>query len=818
MTTSRALTDGWTVSATAGPVPERLRDCSVPATVPGVVHTDLLAAGLIPDPYLDDHESELSWIGRTEWRYTTSFPWQADGAGRHDLVCAGLDTLATVELNGTVLGRTANQHRSYRFDVTTLLRAGANDLVVTFASALDHAEQVDEREHRPHVNAHPYNAIRKMACNFGWDWGPDLVTAGIWRPIGIESWQRARIGSVRPLVTEAGAASATVTFHVQVSRAAEDAVLTVSARVGEAAASVAVPPGAEHVTLPVTVERPERWWPRGYGEQPLYDAEVVVADGATGLDSWRGRIGLRTIELDTADDGSGSPFIVRVNGEDVWVRGANWIPDDAFPSRVDRARYADRLRDATEANINLLRVWGGGIYESEDFYELCDERGILVWQDFLFACATYDEELLHDEVEAEAREAVTRLSAHASLAIWNGANENVWLAGDYGWRDQLAGKSWGGGFYDNLLPAIVGELDPTRPYIPNSPYSPAVEADPNDPSTGLVHLWDVWNRKDYTAYADHTPRFVSEFGFQGPPSWSTMTAAIHDDPLSPSSPVMLAHQKAEDGNRKLERGWQGHFPDPASLDDWHWTTQLNQARAIGFGIERFRSLAPYCRGTIVWQLNDCWPVVSWAAVDGYGRRKPLWHALRRAYSDRLMTVRREGEDVVLALINDAPEPLRGSVRVRRLSFAGEVLAEHVQDAAAAPRAVTSFALPSRVAAAGDPSAELLVADNPADDDVHRSVWFFDEDLRLALPAPRLTGSLSRVAGGYTLEVVAHTLVRDLTLHVDRLDPDATVDQQLVTLLPGERTRLQITSDAALDESALLTMPVLRTANDLVARR
>lgn len=826
MLVERSLGDGWVLTAVEGPVPAEVRDRTVPAAVPGVVHTDLLAAGLIPDPYLDYNEARLAWIGRTTWRYATSFAWDPDADAAdttHELVFQGLDTLATVELNRTVVGSTANQHRSHRFDVTALLRPGANDLSVTFASALDHAERAAAQAPRPHVNHHPYNAIRKSACNFGWDWGPDLVTAGIWRPVSLQSWRGTRIGSVRPLVTEAAEAAGTVTFEIGLrrQRGTGPQPVTVTARVGDAVVAFAVPADRGRATVPVTVEWPDLWWPRGHGRQPLYDAEVTLSDAAGTLDTWTGRIGFRTVEVDTAeDDFGGSPFVVRVNGREVFVRGANWIPDDAFPSRVDGDRYGRRITDATEAGVNLLRVWGGGIYESEDFYRLCDERGVLVWQDFLFACAAYAEERLREEVEAEAREAVVRLSAHPSLVLWNGANENLWGHVDWGWQEELGGASWGEGFYYELLPRIVAELDPTRPYIPGSPYSPSRDAHPNDPSTGLVHIWDVWNEKDYRAYGDYTPRFVAEFGFQGPPNWSTMTAAIHDTPLTPRSPVMLVHQKAEDGNGKLERGWQGHFPDPGpgDLTAWHWTTQLNQARAIVFGIERFRALAPYCRGTIVWQLNDCWPVVSWAAVDGYGRRKPLWYALRRAYADRLVTVQQRAGGPVLAVVNDSAEPWRAALRVRRAGFDGETHAAQLVAVRLEARATCAVPLHRAIAEPADPRAELLVVDEPdaAAADV-RAHHFFAEDMELALPAGDFTGSLTAVEGGYEVLIEAHSLLRDLTLHADRLDPEAVVDEQLVTLLPGERTRFRITTNAALDAAEVAAYPVLTTANDLVTR-
>ncbi|MDQ1658751.1 MAG: beta-mannosidase, partial [Cryptosporangiaceae bacterium] len=766
---------------------------------------DLLAAGLIEDPYLDTNEATLGWIGRTAWRYATTFSWTPVD-GRHDLVCEGLDTLAAVELNGALLGRTANQHRPHRFDVTTELRSGSNELVITFASALDHIEA--SADPRPHVNTHPYNAIRKMACNFGWDWGPDLVTAGIWRPIGIESWHTGRLGAVRPLVTAASAESGTVTFEVDVDGSPDH--LTV--RVG--ATEVTVPVTGGRCSVPVTVESPALWWPRGYGGQPRYDAEVTLWAGGDALDRWTGRIGFRTAEIDTA----GGAFTIRINGEDVFVRGANWIPDDAFPSRVDRARYARRITDATDANINLLRVWGGGIYESGDFYDLCDERGIMVWQDFLFACAAYAEEGLAAEVEAEARAAVTRLSPHPSLILWNGNNENLWGYEDWGWREQLGSLSWGGGFYHDLLPRIVAELDPTRPYIPGSPYSPDPGAHPNDPSTGLVHIWDVWNTEDYRRYGDYTPRFVAEFGFQGPPNYSTLTSAIRDTGLG--SPAMLAHQKAEDGTGKLERGWQGHFPDPQGtdpqrLDDWHWTTQLNQARAITFAIERFRALAPYCRGTILWQLNDCWPVVSWAAVDGSGRRKPLWYALRRAYADRLVTIQPRDGGLAAVLVNDSADPWRGELRIRRLLFGGTELAAQDARVTVPPRGILAVPLDPAVSAPRDPSGELIRAQTGAG---QRATHFFAEDVGLALPRPEFTGSARPTPTGYTVEVIARTLLRDLTLGVDRIDPDAVVDDQLVTLLPGERATFAVTSLRELGEAALLGYPVFRTANDLLTGR
>ncbi|WP_219413211.1 glycoside hydrolase family 2 protein [Pseudonocardia nigra] len=806
----------WSVRPGAGPVPAGLLPDALPATVPGEVHTDLLAAGAIPDPFDGANEGALAWIGRTAWLYRADFTWNPDGGCRHELVADGLDTVATVRLNGTEVGRTANQHRSHRFDVTALLVPGANELVVEFAAPVDAAERLAEQlGARPHVNHHPFNAIRKMASNYGWDWGPDVATAGIWRPIRIESWSDVRIAAVRPLATVDGA---TGVLDVHVDLAWEDEprieAVTVAVRVGGRTAEAVVAAGQVSACVTATVEDVDLWWPRGYGDQPLHDVAVALTAGdGVRIGGWDGRVGFRTVELDTAPDEHGGAFTFRVNGEEVYVRGANWIPDDAFVTRLTAETYARSVRDAVDANINLLRVWGGGIYESEHFYRACDELGVLVWQDFLFACAAYaEEEPLRGEVEAEAHEAVTRLSQHASLALWNGCNENIWGYVEWNWRAPLAGRTWGAGYYLDVLPGIVAELDPRTPYSAGSPYSFSPFIHPNDPRNGSMHIWDVWNEVDYRAYHDYAPRFVAEFGFQGPPAWSTLTSVVHDEPLDPHGPQMLVHQKAADGNGKLERGLGDHLPKWRDVDEWHWITQLNQARAVAYGIEHFRSLFPRNTGAVVWQLNDNWPVISWAAVDGYGIRKPLWHALRRVFADRLVTVQPRDGGLAVVVHNDSPDPWSAELVVtRRGTGAGSpVLASEALPVEVAARSAVTVELPPSLAVAGVPDAEFLqvTGSSPA-------FWYFREDsgLHLVPTADALTAEATRTADGYQVRVTASALVKDVCLFPDRLDPAARVDSGLVTLAAGESHTFTVTS-GELDRAVLTGAPVLRTVNDL----
>jgi beta-mannosidase len=821
MSSYRPLHDGWTVAPALGAqLPPAVSVGRVAATVPGCVHTDLLAAGRIPDPYLDDNEIALSWIGRTDWVYETTFDWAGDASdNRVDLVCAGLDTVATVTLNGVEIGRTANMHRGYRFDVRSLLRPAANELRVRFDSPYRYGEKLrEELGERPSAFPEPYNFIRKMACNFGWDWGPTLVTAGIWQQIGLHAWDTARLAEVRPLVTVDGA-DGKVEVHVRVERAA-DRPLTVTAEVAGVRAEVPIAAGETTGVVALTVPNAPLWWPRGYGEQHLHRLDVTLtADGAN-LDEWSRRIGFRDVRLDTTADEHGTPYTLVVNGVPVFVRGMNWIPDDVFVTRITRERLAHRFAQSCAANVNYLRIWGGGRYESEDFYALADELGVLVGQDFLFACAAYpEEEPFAGEVAAEAREQVVRLASHPSLVTWTGNNENIWGHEDWDWKARLGGRTWGAGYYFELLPSIVAELDPTRPYWPGSPYSGRRDVHPNDPAHGSIHIWDVWNTDDYTKYLAYSPRFVAEFGYQAPPAYATLRRAISDQPLANDSPGMHHHQKAVDGDAKLQRGLDGHLPAPRDFDDWLYLTQLNQARAIGVAVERFRAQRPVCMGTIVWQLNDCWPVTSWAAIDGDGRRKPLWYALRRLYADRLLTIQPHGDGLALVAVNEGGQPWNADVTVSRVALTGEPLAKTAVEVSVPARSAQVLPLPADLAGPDDPRAELLLAEaaGPPGDtgEDQRAFWFFAEDKDIAYPPARFDAAVEPDGDGVRVTVTARTVLRDLTLFPDRLDPAAEVDRALVTLLPGESTTFTVRGATGLDATALIDRPVLRCVNDLV---
>lgn len=500
-------------------VPEAARTAAIPAQVPGEVHTALLAAGLIADPDVGWGELAQRWVGHSQWVYRRHVQWSPTPGARTDLVADGLDTIADVYVNGRLIGAARDQHLAYRWPVDDALAPGDNLVEVRFASAWDAARE-HEREHGPLPSPYdePYAHVRKSAANFGWDWGPHYVTAGIWRDIRLETYV-GRIDHVRPLVhLDPDHTVAHVTAHVRVDApAGSDVRVDLIDPQGRPAGSAVGTVVGDEAAIALRVDDPDLWWPVGLGAQPMYRLRAELEHDGTVLDSTAVRVGLRSVAVDETPDELGTRWALVVNGRPVRVRGYNWIPDDTLASRATPERVARRIDQAVAGNANLLRVWGGGHFATEEFLDACDERGVLVWHDFLFACAAYseDDEMV-ELVTAEAEQAVARMSAHPSLVLWCGGNETVLGWHHWGWADQVGPRGWGARYYLDVLPGVLARLDPTRPYVPNSPWSGSVDRDPLVDTHGLSHLWDAWNERDYAHYRDHDPAFVAEMGWCGP--------------------------------------------------------------------------------------------------------------------------------------------------------------------------------------------------------------------------------------------------------------------------------------------------------------
>ena len=634
------------------------------AAVPGSVYHDLLAAGLIPDPFYRNNEDEALKIMEYDFVYSRTFDVPAEllAGGAVLLRCHGLDTLAELEINGKPAGKADNMHRLWEYDVKALLREGENTIRIIFASPTKYIRE--EYAKKPlegssdALRGFPY--LRKAHCMFGWDWGPHLPDAGIWRDIELACVDTARLRDVYiGQRHEPGRVTLNGVSHIQRITGGETKV----------SVAVTAPDGqvftAEGDTCSVAVDRPELWWPAGYGAQPLYSVEVTLSDGRGVLDTWKGRIGLRTMTVRREKDEWGESFCHCVNGLDVFAMGADYIPEDNLLPRVSRERTRRLLEDARAANMNTIRVWGGGYYPDDFFYDLCDELGILVWQDFMFACAAYDlTEAFEENVCAEFRDNIRRLRHHASLALWCGNNEiesfvplEIWAKEKKQIADYIK-------LYEYILPKIVKEEDPDAFYWPSSPSSGGSFDHPWDENRGDCHYWDVWHGlKPFTDYRNHLFRYASEFGFQSFPCMDTIGRFTEPEDRNVYSFVMEKHQRNASANGKIAEYLSQTYLYPSSFDGFVYASQLLQAQAVQYGVEHWRRHRGRCMGTLVWQLNDCWPVTSWASIDYYGRWKALHYYEKRFFAPVLISCAEEGTLTQNTNVNAEPFPLKKSARL-----------------------------------------------------------------------------------------------------------------------------------------------------------
>jgi len=656
--------------------------------VPGCVHTDLLRLGAIPDPFVGDNEARLQGLERQDWIYRRTVVVPASLLARQsvDLVCEGLDTLATLRLNGMVVGKADNMFRRWTFPVRDALKPGTNTLEIVFRSPVQ--ELSDMTEYRlgllPASNdpVGGSSFFRKAPYQFGWDWGPRFVTCGIWKPLRLVATDDPRILYVSTRQQHESDTAGTgrvvmLTVDVEVtSPRACRTTIDASAGGVTARALVDVPAGISRHSVTGRVDNPRLWWPAGSGDQALYPLKVTVTPESGTLDTWTGRIGFRTIRLETIRDPRGVSFRFVVNGKPVFCKGANWIPCDSFPSRVTPDRYRQLLQDAAACHMNMLRVWGGGIYESDGFYDLCDELGLMVWQDFMFSCSLYpaDERFLAN-VGEEVRHQVNRLSYHPSLALWCGNNECEAAVRRWYRKESTEWGRYAALFHD-LLPRLCRDLDPDRPYWPSSPHSIEAE-DPGVPTDGDVHVWSIWHESQpFEAYGEIQARFVSEFGYQSFPALSTIRYYAGDD-LNLTAPAMAAHQKNRGGNGRILTQMLDRFRMPTGFGNFVVLSQIQQGLAMQTAVQHWRRQMPFCMGTLYWQLDDCWPVTSWSSLDYFGRRKALYYFARRFYAPFLVsTTGGNGvEPVTVHATVDSDGVATGTVAWVLQTYAGQRVAE-----------------------------------------------------------------------------------------------------------------------------------------------
>ncbi len=617
---------------------------SWPGSVPGNVYTDLIRAGVLPEINYRDNEATMQWIDEEAWEYSCQFELNAEQLAPEEihLVCEGLDTLAKVSLNDQLVLEAANMFREWRVNAKPLLQAGSNFLRIRFDSPLTMMHKGrDERflweaniYYDKHHGGRGY--LRKMACAFGWDWGPVAPIAGIWKPIRLELINGPRLAGVYVWQNHEDRRC-----HLAVECEVAGEYAKIAGKLFLRGTEIAAAVSYDQATVELVVDAPELWQPAGLGEQPLYDLEIEVSSTDGRTDKWTRRIGLRKLELVRERDKAGESFFFRVNDEPVFCKGANWVPESVFLTELKEENTRQLLEDMVAANMNMVRVWGGGIYESETFYDLCDELGILVWQDFMFACGMYpswDAEF-RAEIDREAEDNIRRLRHHACLALWCGNNElEQFVVGHHGykWEEYLP-------LFDETLAATCQRFDPQTPYWPASPHSPLGDRmQSNSYDSGDAHLWSVFfGQEPIESQREWRCRFMSEYGFQSFPEMRTIETYSLPEDRYLNSYIMDYHQRSQMGNRTIASYILDWFQPPRSFEEFVILSQFCQTLCVRYAAEHLRRLQPHSMGVLYWQVNDIWPCASWSSIDCYGRWKALHYEAVRFFAPVMVSIEEE---------------------------------------------------------------------------------------------------------------------------------------------------------------------------------
>ncbi len=654
------------------------------ATVPGCIHTDLLKNKLIGKPFFRTNEKKLQWIENEDWEYKTIF--NVDKAflnhSNIELVFKGLDTYAKIYLNDSLILNTDNMFREWNLDCKNLIKEGENSLRICFLSAVKENKRKSKKiSYRlPDIRAF----TRKAPYQFGWDWGPRFVTSGIWRPVYLQAWNNAKIKDIQIIQNKISKDNADISaiFEIQSNKKQKAFVSVTNKRNSKIFVNkeVELIKSVNNIKLDFNIEHPKLWWTNGLGEPYLYDLKVMLKIGKT-FDEKSIKIGIRTIEIVQEKDSVGKSFYLKLNGVPVFMKGANYIPQDNFLNRVKNKRYEKLIKNAAEANMNMLRVWGGGIYENDIFYDLCDENGILIWQDFMFACTMYPgDKAFLENVKQEAIQNVKRLKNHPCLALWCGNNEIASAWQDWGWQKAMnyskedSTEIWNNylKIFDDILPKIVNEYDPKSFYWQSSPSIGWGHIESN--YEGDSHYWGVWwGKEPFEMYKKKVARFMSEYGFQSFPEFKTIKTFSIPEDWNVNSEVMLSHQKHPIGNQLIKQYLQRYYQMPKNFKSFLYLSQLLQAEGVKIAIEAHRRAKPYCMGTLYWQLNDCWPVTSWSSIDYYGRWKALHYFVKKDYNDILVSPNLDNGVLYVYIISDKLVPVKANLILNLIDFDGNVL-------------------------------------------------------------------------------------------------------------------------------------------------
>lgn len=791
----------------------------LPATVPGTVHQDLMALGKLPDPFYGMNEKEIQWVEDEDWLYRTSFVLSEEQLAHQEIFLAfdGLDTYADVSLNGACILKADNMFVGYRVPVKQVLRSGENKLLIRFRSPIREAMPQWETNGfiYPAANDHRAERVsiftRKAPYSYGWDWGIRMVTCGIWRPVRLEFANQAEIDDYFVCQQSVTSDRAEVDNRLEIRNLGNEireAQVKVTYAYGQEESrsveqTVRLQPGLNTVSLPLTIESPHLWMPNGWGEAALYDFRASVCmDGET-VASQQHRIGLRSIRVVNEEDSLGMSFYFEVNGIPMFAKGTNLIPSDALLPRVTRERYVRLLEDVQAANMNMIRVWGGGVYEDDALYEEADKRGILVWQDFMFACTPYP----HDpaflkQVSEEVVYNIKRLRNHASLAMWCGNNEVGEGMKYWGWKRKYGPEIYqqlADGYdilFRKLLPEKVKELDPGRFYLESSPYE-ANWGRPESWKRGDSHNWGTWyGQKPFESLDTEIPRFMSEFGFQSFPEMKTIRTFAAPEYYDMESPVMNAHQKSSIGNFLIKKTMERYYRVPEKFEDLVYLGLVLQGHGMRQGMEAHRRNRPYCMGSMIWQLNDSWPVVSWSAIDYYGNWKALHYQSRRAFAPVLVDAIREGDKLRYYVLSDVLQTKDIVLQMELMDFKGKILRRHRIEGKLPINSSVLFYEEdwNQAFAACDTTTSFIhmtLKDANSRQVLSDEVYYPVFPKSQHLPQAKISYKMKKKDGAYELTLKSDQLARDVFIEVPI--QGVRFSDNFFDLLPGVSRKIRVTS-------------------------
>ena len=805
------INEGWVFKAVGDSV-------WYPAEVPGCVHTDLMANNLIEDPYYRLNEHDLQWIDKKNWEYKTEFKVDKYILEKDvvSLKFNGLDTHADVYINDSLVLKTNNMFISWEVNCRNILHPGLNKLNIIFKSPINEGLRLRERLGYYLPGAENDQSLlgglgdikvnvfsRKAGYHFGWDWGPRLVTSGIWKDIELYAYSTAKFNDIQITQNELTDTLAVVTANIEIS-SEKDCKINLSYKIDNQdfqPEKIELKKGLNSLTITLNIRYPELWWTNGTGDQRLYNISFSMNFGKNIIDNGEIKIGLRTLEIVQDPDSIGSSFYVRLNGFPIFMKGANYIPQDMFLTRVKPSDYEDLIKSAADANMNMLRVWGGGIYEKDIFYDLCDKYGILVWQDFMFACAMYpgNSEFL-DNVKKEAIQNVKRLRNHPSIALWCGDNENLIAWNRWGWKEkvienqgqEVADTIWHA--YDTLfhsiLPELVKTCDDNRFYWASSPSAGIGELE--NGKSGDMHYWGVWWAKEpFSRYEEVIPRFMSEYGFQSFPDINSVKKYTIEEDYDIYSEVMKSHQRSSIGNATIEEYLLRDYNKPEDFETFLYVGQLLQARGINTAIEAHRRNMPHCMGSLYWQLNDVWPVASWSGIDWYGDWKALHYTVKEAFKNVMVSHEIKNDTLKFFIISDVLGDFDAQLDIKVMNFKGEIINSQILEVIVKENSSSIYLQEniSELTKKNNPDEILIYAalTDLNNKEIDNSFIYLLPPKELTLPYPDIKININSIdSHNYRIIVSSNIMAKNVYLQIPF---DGHLSDNYFDMLPGSEKEL-----------------------------